>query len=99
MIAMDQSQVQGAALPHPLDGVRVLDFNRVRVEHPELGRSFTYPGFAGIYTQTPWQISRRAPMVGEHNTEVFCEEVGLSPQELVILGENGQCRLASIAGA
>ncbi len=30
MIATDRSQVQESALPHPLDGVRVLDFTWVR---------------------------------------------------------------------
>jgi len=38
------------------------------VEHPELGRSFVYPGEAAIYNGSPWRISRRAPLIGEHNT-------------------------------
>ncbi|PZC49767.1 MAG: Crotonobetainyl-CoA:carnitine CoA-transferase CaiB [Chloroflexi bacterium] len=59
------------------------------VEHPELGRSFTYPGPAGIYNGSPWHISRRAPLIGEHNEEVICEELGLSRAELVVLAENG----------
>ena len=48
------------------------------VEHPELGRSFVYPGEAAIYNGSPWRISRRAPLIGEHNTEIFCDELGLS---------------------
>ena len=59
------------------------------VEHPELGRSFLYPGPAAIYNGSPWRISRRAPMIGEHNEEVFCEELGLAQQELALLAENG----------
>lgn len=43
----------------------------VEVEHPEIGRTVTYPGAAAIYTASPWQISRRAPLLGEHNAEVF----------------------------
>jgi crotonobetainyl-CoA:carnitine CoA-transferase CaiB-like acyl-CoA transferase len=58
------------------------------VEHPELGRSFTYPGEAAIYTGSPWRISRRAPLVGEHNTEIYCEELGLSRAEFAVLYEN-----------
>ena len=58
------------------------------VEHPELGRSFTYPGEAAIYNGSPWQISRRAPLIGEHNTEIFCDELGLSRAELSVLAEN-----------
>ena len=61
----------------------------VEVEHPELGRSFTYPGGAAIYNQTPWQISRRAPLLGEHNEEVLHRELGLSHQELSLLAEGG----------
>jgi crotonobetainyl-CoA:carnitine CoA-transferase CaiB-like acyl-CoA transferase len=55
------------------------------VEHPELGRSFVYPGEAAIYSRSPWRISRRAPLIGEHNEEIFCGELGLSPQELATL--------------
>jgi crotonobetainyl-CoA:carnitine CoA-transferase CaiB-like acyl-CoA transferase len=60
-----------------------------QVEHPELGRSFVYPGEAAIFGGSPWRISRRAPLIGEHNAEVFCGELGLSRGELSVLGENG----------
>ena len=59
------------------------------VEHPELGRSFKYPGHAGIYNGSPWRISRRAPLIGEHNKEILCEELGLSRAELAVLAEGG----------
>jgi crotonobetainyl-CoA:carnitine CoA-transferase CaiB-like acyl-CoA transferase len=58
------------------------------VTHPELGRSFVYPGEAAIYNGSPWRISRRAPLIGEHNTEIFCDELGLSRSELCLLAEN-----------
>ncbi len=58
------------------------------VAHPELGRRFVYPGEAAIYNASPWRISRRAPLIGEHNADIFCGELGLSPQELVTLAEN-----------
>jgi crotonobetainyl-CoA:carnitine CoA-transferase CaiB-like acyl-CoA transferase len=61
----------------------------VEVEHPELGRSFTYPGAAAIYNASPWRISRRAPLVGEHNEEILCGELGLDLQELTLLAESG----------
>ncbi len=60
-----------------------------QVEHPELGRSFTYPGEAAIFNGTPWRISRRAPLIGEHNTELYCDELGLSPSEVSMLAESG----------
>jgi crotonobetainyl-CoA:carnitine CoA-transferase CaiB-like acyl-CoA transferase len=60
-----------------------------QVEHPEIGRSFVYPGEPAIYNGSPWRISRRAPLVGEHNAEIFCLELGLSRGELSVLAENG----------
>ena len=61
----------------------------VEVEHPELGESFTYPGGSSIYPKSPWGISRRAPLVGEHNEEILCGELGLSRDDLVVLAEAG----------
>jgi benzylsuccinate CoA-transferase BbsE subunit len=59
----------------------------VEVEHPELGQRFTYPGAAAIYGASPWRITRRAPLIGEHNVEVLCGELGLSREELGVLAE------------
>jgi benzylsuccinate CoA-transferase BbsE subunit len=59
-----------------------------QVEHKELGRSFVYPGEPAIYNGSPWRISARAPLIGEHNTEIFCDELGLSRGELAVLAEN-----------
>ena len=59
-----------------------------QVEHPELERSFVYPGEAAIYSDSAWRIARRAPLIGEHNEEIFCGELGLSRDELVVLSEN-----------
>jgi crotonobetainyl-CoA:carnitine CoA-transferase CaiB-like acyl-CoA transferase len=41
----------------------------VEIEHPELGRSFTYPGAPYRFTATPWS-ARRAPLLGEHQTDL-----------------------------
>ena len=59
------------------------------VEHPELDRTFVYPGSGAVFNGSPWRISRRAPLVGEHNDEVFGEELGLSREELAILSDSG----------
>jgi benzylsuccinate CoA-transferase BbsE subunit len=59
-----------------------------QVEHPELGRSFIYPGEAAIYNGSPWRISRRAPLIGEHNQDIYGGELGLSLQELSVLMES-----------
>ena len=59
------------------------------VEYPELGETFRHTGSAAIFNGSPWRISRRAPLIGEHNEEVLCGELGLSKAELAILAEAG----------
>jgi crotonobetainyl-CoA:carnitine CoA-transferase CaiB-like acyl-CoA transferase len=51
----------------------------VEVEHPELGRTVTYPGAPYRFEKTPWRIQRRAPLLGEHTREVL-REAGLDPE-------------------
>ncbi len=59
------------------------------VEHPELGTTITYPGaFAGL-TEAPLRISRRAPFIGEHNQEIYEQELGISKEKLVRLKQAG----------
>ena len=58
-----------------------------KVEYPEVGKAFLHPGPGGIFNGSPWRISRRAPLVGEHNQEIFCEEMGMSPTELAVMAE------------
>ena len=43
------------------------------VEHRELGRSFVYPGAPYAFRGSPWAISRRPPLLGEHTAEVLAE--------------------------
>lgn len=60
-----------------------------QVEHPELGRTFTYPGEAALYSDSPWHIRSRAPLVGEHNQTVYGDELGLTDVELSALARDG----------
>ncbi len=39
------------------------------IEHPELGRTFTYPGAPYQFSATPWS-ARRAPGLGEHQSRL-----------------------------
>ncbi|WP_162941632.1 CaiB/BaiF CoA-transferase family protein [Desertimonas flava] len=41
------------------------------VEHPELGRSFTYVTSKWLSTATSWRIGRRAPLLGEDTDAVL----------------------------
>jgi len=59
------------------------------VEHPELGTTITYPRpFANIIG-APLKIARRAPLIGEHNREIYEQELGMDRQELVALKQAG----------
>jgi crotonobetainyl-CoA:carnitine CoA-transferase CaiB-like acyl-CoA transferase len=59
------------------------------VEHPELGTTITYPGPFAQFSQTPPRVSRRAPLIGEHNREVYEEELGIPEPELIRLKQAG----------
>ena len=54
----------------------------VEIIHPELSTSIKYPGTFAKLSETPLNISRRAPLVGEHNLEIYRDELGLSDAEL-----------------
>lgn len=55
------------------------------VEHPELGDTITYPGAFAKLSEGSCKIRRRAPLIGEHNEEIYVKELGLSKEELVLL--------------
>jgi len=61
----------------------------VEVEHPELGETITYVGSPYKMTVAPWRISRRAPLIGEHNREIYEGELGLSPEDMRLLKAAG----------
>ncbi|MFB3884279.1 MAG: CaiB/BaiF CoA transferase family protein [Thermodesulfobacteriota bacterium] len=56
-----------------------------KVEHPELGDTITYPGSWAKFSEASLGIRRRAPLIGEHNREIFVDELGMTDQELVVL--------------
>jgi crotonobetainyl-CoA:carnitine CoA-transferase CaiB-like acyl-CoA transferase len=57
----------------------------IDVEHSELGASITYPGAFFQSSETSWRMNRRAPLIGEHNEEIYMKELGLSREELIFL--------------
>ncbi len=59
----------------------------VKVEHPELGDTISYPGAFIKASKTPCIIKRRAPLIGEHNQEIYEVELGLSRDEICMLKE------------
>ena len=59
------------------------------VDHPELGASLTYPGPFLKASRTPPSIRRRAPLIGEHNTEIYSGELKLSLGEIAGMKQAG----------
>jgi len=61
----------------------------VTLEHPELNDSIIYPGAFVKASLTPLTLRYRAPLIGEHNSEIYGKDLELSPDDLRILKENG----------
>jgi len=59
----------------------------VDIEHPVAGK-LTYPGAPFKLSETSWQAGR-APLLGEHNEEIYCRRLGYSKEQLVKLREEG----------
>jgi crotonobetainyl-CoA:carnitine CoA-transferase CaiB-like acyl-CoA transferase len=54
-----------------------------------LGQAFRYPGAFAKFSRTPIRYRRRPPTVGEHNHEIYVEELGVSPEQLADLHRQG----------
>lgn len=74
-----------------LDAQDVLENDHLRergfwqqIDHPVAGE-LTYPGFQFRLSATPMQCTRPAPLLGQHNAQVLCERLGLSPERLAQL--------------
>jgi crotonobetainyl-CoA:carnitine CoA-transferase CaiB-like acyl-CoA transferase len=60
----------------------------VKVEHPESGKRYRFPGAPCKLSRSPWRVGSRVPNVGEHNKEVY-QKLGLSEDEIKTLAEDG----------
>jgi crotonobetainyl-CoA:carnitine CoA-transferase CaiB-like acyl-CoA transferase len=59
----------------------------VETDHPEAG-VLTYPGAPYRMSLTPWQTGP-APLLGQHNTEVYCGILSYDAADLIRLREGG----------
>lgn len=57
----------------------------IEVKHPELNTNIKYPGFFAKFSETPCQFRRRAPLISEHNMEIYHDELCLSREEIIAL--------------
>ena len=55
------------------------------LEHPELDDAITYCGPFVKMSETPCKLERRAPLIGEHNEEIYQQELGFSAEQLATL--------------
>jgi len=59
----------------------------VDIDHP-VGGKLTYPGAPFRLGETAWQAGR-APLLGEHNGEIYCGRLGYSRERFAKLSEDG----------
>jgi len=78
---------------HDLDDVLANEQARaremfVKVEHPVLGET-TLPGFPIKFSETKGDMTAPAPLLGQHNVEVYSELLGFSEDEVEALRKEG----------
>jgi crotonobetainyl-CoA:carnitine CoA-transferase CaiB-like acyl-CoA transferase len=54
----------------------------VDIPHPELGIEIKYPGAFIKASEAPLKVEKRAPLIGEHNKDIYLKELGVSKAEL-----------------
>ncbi|MFC1942410.1 CaiB/BaiF CoA transferase family protein [Chloroflexota bacterium] len=61
----------------------------VQLPHPELDDVITYPGPFARLSEAPIVYRRRAPLIGEHNQEIYGGELRIPPEKLSMLKQGG----------
>lgn len=59
----------------------------VDIDHPVVGAA-KYPGAPARLSESPWKAGR-APLLGEHNEEVYCGSLGYNQEQVAQLRELG----------
>ena len=60
----------------------------IEADHPVAGR-LKYPRGPFYCDDAPWKLRRPAPLLGEHNEEIYCQELDISKEELALLRGGG----------
>ena len=86
-------KVNAAVLDGPdeiLENVQLKARNYFReLRYPEWGKKLNYPGYFFLCSETENFIRRRAPFIGEHNVEIYTNELGLPLAEIEALKSSG----------
>ncbi|MFC2068986.1 CaiB/BaiF CoA transferase family protein [Chloroflexota bacterium] len=61
----------------------------VKMNHLELGDDITYCGAFAKFSETPCQLLRHAPHIGEHNEEIYRGILGMAREDMVTLKQLG----------
>ena len=57
--------------------------------NPTDGQKLVYPGAPYKMSENGWRLNSLSPEIGQHNWQVFCEELGLTAEELQALIKTG----------
>ena len=60
----------------------------IEADHPKAGK-VVQPGAPFKMSETPWRLKRPAPLLGEHNKEVYQEYLGIGKDDLIRMREGG----------
>ena len=60
----------------------------VEIEHPEAGK-LPYPSAPYRLSESPAGLERPAPLLGQHNQEIYCGRLGYSQEDLARMKETG----------
>jgi crotonobetainyl-CoA:carnitine CoA-transferase CaiB-like acyl-CoA transferase len=60
----------------------------VEIAQPIAG-THKYPGAPLKYEKTPWEIRSPAPTLGQHNEQVYCGRLGMTPARVAELQRKG----------
>jgi crotonobetainyl-CoA:carnitine CoA-transferase CaiB-like acyl-CoA transferase len=92
----EEAQKRGVQLYPVFTAADMLDFPQLsirgyweKVAHPELNDTITYPGAFTKLGEGSASIKRRAPLIGEHNEEIYLKEMGMTKKELSALKRAG----------
>jgi len=61
----------------------------VKVPHPDLNDELPYCGPYITMSETPITLRNRAPLIGEHNLEIYVKDLGLKESDLKDLKAKG----------
>jgi crotonobetainyl-CoA:carnitine CoA-transferase CaiB-like acyl-CoA transferase len=87
-----KAQIASAPVNSPADIINNVHLQKrgyfTEIEHPETGK-LAYTGAPFKLTESPWQVRHPAPLLGQHNEEIYCDRLGYTREELVKLRESG----------